>query len=302
MNSKSSGWQNPIPNIINHLYNNGDENGYFMEGGSKLDGPVLSKLDRTITFRIINTGAFTAGAILFGSDGQPDFDPFFGASFISLPDIVDQFGFPGNQSLARREAMGNPFLISGIKMFFPNAVPGTITAQQSEPLRFRNQSITGKTEVLVLQTLNAISPTNANNAYIDMPEAGIEIDPRSDILYNILPGEDVFIYFTVKSKLNSSDFLFSANPRIQTSIAPRPTGNPLYDIVEEYNKEKLFGITHQEVIEGDKDLTPEIPQPVKVELPGTPPTHPADETIPPPMNMPRPRAIIAPEKSEDDCM
>lgn len=299
MNNQSSGWQNPIPNIINHLYKDGEEVGYFAQGGAGINGSVLSKLDRTITFRIVNLGAFTAGAILFGSDGQPDFDPFFGASFIAMPDLADPTtGIIPGQSRVRREAIGNPFSISGIKMFFPNAVPGIISAQQAEPLRFRNQSIYGKNEVLVLQTLNAISPTNANNAYIDMPEAGVEIDPRSDVLYNILPGEEVWIYFTVKARLNGADFLFAANPKIQTSIAPRPTGNPLYDIVADYNKEKLFGITHAETLEASADLTPGIPpaQPVKEPLP--------NGTVPPqaPTNMPQPMQVKTLDRGEDDCM
>ncbi len=297
MNNTSSGWQNPIPNIINHLYKNGEEQGYFAQGGGGLNGSVLSKLDRTITFKIINTGIFTAGAILFGSDGQPDFDPFFGASFIIMADLSAN-GILVGQSVVRREAIGNPFSISGIKMFFPNAVPGTISAQQAEPLRFRNQSIYGKNEVLVLQTLNGISPTNANNAYIDMPEAGVEIDPRSDVLYNILPGEEVWIYFTVKSRLNGADFLFAANPKIQTAIAPRPTGNPLYDIVADYNKEKLFGITHAETLAASAALTPGIPpaEPVKAPLP--------DGTVPPPAptNAPQPLQVKTLDRGEDDCM
>lgn len=293
-NSSGSGWQNPVPNIIKDR----EEPGYFLQGGANLDGSVLSKIDRTITFRIINTGAFTAGAVLFGSDGQPDFDPFFGASFIIMPDLSTP-GVLATQARVRREAVGNPFLISGIKMFFPNAVPGTISEQQSQPLRFVNQSIYGKNETLVLQTLNAISPTNFNNAYLDIPEAGIEIDPRSSILYNILPGEEVWIYFTVKARLNAADFLFSANPKIQQAEAPRITGNPLYDIVAQYNQETLFGITPADTREASKDLTPELPprEPVKGEF-GTPPPDTAPKATP----VAAPRVITAPELPSDDCM
>ena len=95
----------------------------------------------------------------------------------------------------------------------------------------RNNTINGKNVELTFQTLNAISPTNANSLYIDIPELGTDIGSEMQLLYNIRGGETVYMFLTLKSKINAGDFLFSDKPIIQKSHDVRPSGNPIADIV-----------------------------------------------------------------------
>lgn len=222
----SEGWQNPTSDILAHLQKESPESSYFVQGGNNLNTNKLSRLDRTITYKLRNTGILAVTAVMFGTRGTPNFDPFFGASFLDLPDL----GVAG-QEVIRNEIVTNGFLIAGIKLKFPNGERFNLTEQQLQPLIYRTKSIIGgASSEYMYQTLNAVSPTNSNNAIIDIPEASLSIDSQTEVLYQLLPGEEVWVIYTVKKRLNSADFLFTPNPRIQTSTAPRLTGNPLADM------------------------------------------------------------------------
>lgn len=230
---RTGGWINPVSHVLTL---NDTESPYFVQGGGEINAPGrISKLDRTITISVRNPTNQVGTAVLFGTRGTLNFLPTGAPLIVRLPDL----GVTGQEPL-RGEAISNGFNISGIRMFFPNTDPQTINAQKAEPLIFQYSNYTGKIEQRVYQTLNAMSPTNASNTFLDIPEIGVDINSQVEILYNVQPFTTVGFWFTVKSRINSPDFLFGKTNPVQRSEDFRPTGNPIADLYYEQKAKELI--------------------------------------------------------------
>lgn len=200
----------------------------------------ISRLDRTLALRIRNLNPVPNSigtAIIFGRPGQPQ--PPLSFSEVSLPQINKS-----GQEFLRREIVVNSFSVQGLRMIFRRGQlsPADFNAQIQEPLRLIENTINGKRDERVFQTVNGLSPTtlnfipNANPqdelAVIDFPNFEFVVDNNTTIEYQIRNRCSVFMYFTTKTKIDFTNVLFDRNV-ISASNEPRLTGNPLADIAIE---------------------------------------------------------------------
>ncbi len=200
-----------------------NESSFFAQGGMEsCVQNVVEPLDRTLTFRITNTGA-AASAILFDGNVTPLTQP----AGITVT-VAETGGGAGSHDQVRNETLGNPFAIQGARYFVANAL------QFTNAWTIQKQNITGGLRQYLWQPSNYISPTNLNALVIDAVDFGVVVDGRTTIFVPIEAGtgevpQVVTIVFTVKAKTNMNSLIFGTSPK-QLAVAPRGTGNPIADI------------------------------------------------------------------------
>ena len=105
-----------------------DESDFFAQGGAEYQVPAnkslpesLSMMDRTLTVRVRNQDPAPLSirqSVIFGSVGQPQPGGIF--VDVRLPDLDPHiFGLNApTQELVRKEIVGNPFTIQGMRILF----------------------------------------------------------------------------------------------------------------------------------------------------------------------------------------
>lgn len=200
-----------------------NESSFFAQGGMEACVQnVVEPLDRTLTFRVTNTGA-AASAILFDGNVNPLVQP----AGITVT-VAETGGGAGSHDQVRTESIGNPFAIQGARYFVGNSL------QFANAWTIQKQNITGGLRQYLWQPSNYVSPTNLNPLVIDAVDFGLVIDGRTAIFVPIEAGtvEDpqvITIVFTVKAKTNMNSLIFGSTPK-SLAVAPRGTGNPIADI------------------------------------------------------------------------
>lgn len=200
-----------------------NESSFFAQGGMEsCVQNVVEPLDRTLTFRITNTGA-AASAILFDGNVTPLVQP----AGITVT-VAETGGGATSHDQVRNESLGNPFAIQGARYFVGNSI------QFANAWTIQKRNITGGLRQYLWQPSNYVSPTNLNPLVIDAVDFGLVIDGRTSILLPMEAGtaevpQVVTVVFTVKAKTNLNSMMFGQSPK-SMALAPRGTGNPIADI------------------------------------------------------------------------
>ncbi len=211
-----------------------DELNYFAQGGADAPSQLLEPLNRTLTFVVQNNAnpVSQLTAILFAGNVPPPSQTTLEPTGITVA-VQETGGVVGtSHDIVRQESLANPFVIQGLRYFFPN------TVQLSNAFTIAKQDIQGKTTSYIWQATNYVSPTNFNSLIVDAPDFGVVVDGRTRIEVPLIAGtlvgqsvtaSSVTLVFTVKAKVITTNSIFGKGVK-EMAQAPRMTGNPLADI------------------------------------------------------------------------
>ena len=192
-------------------------------GYSHYNRSALGKIDpndRTLTVVVKNEGTAAAEAILFGGNegaGQ--------ATGVTV--TVEE----SSHNEVREESKSNPFKIQGMKMSVSNAL------QFDNVLKLTRRSATGSVETRVYQPRNATSPQNLNSGLIDDHSFEAEVTGQDSIRFTVNAGTTAVFTFTIKARANMANLL-KGRSVAEVSRAPRTTGLPQIDLLQERNHQR----------------------------------------------------------------
>jgi hypothetical protein len=179
--------------------------------------------DRTLTITISNDGATDLEAIIFGANE--------GAAQPTGITVTVQ---ESSHNEVREESKANPFTIQGMKM------------SVSDPLQFDNvwsiirRTSTGSETKRKYQPRNATSPQNTDKNLIDDSAFGMDVTGQDSIRFIQKAGTKTTLTLTIKARVDMGNVLMGHNVA-EISNAPRPTGLPQIDLMNQRNK-PVFGI------------------------------------------------------------
>ena len=142
-------------------------------------------------------------------------------------------GAVGNDGLAQlgSDILSNPFKITGLRIM------SQFQQLFDQLWTIRYTQATGRVNTITWQPKNFISDTNANAFVVDAPEFQFPVDGNLSICtrtpYVQTTSEAYWvILFTVSEEVNNSGHIFFNQP-LQRQKEPRPTGNPIVDLLKQ---------------------------------------------------------------------
>jgi len=174
---------------------------------------IIQPYDRTIVFRIANTNAFSATAVLFDAFrdvGQP--------AGVLVTQITGLSGAVGQQFI-RQVTKDNPILFWGLKML------ATDTSQLANPFSILRFTASGSFSGGLYHPINYTNPTNFQSNDIDDPTFRLAVDGYTSIRVPLNAFATATLTFTVKARRNVLLTAKGIKDDLQIASAPRPSGN-----------------------------------------------------------------------------
>lgn len=166
------------------------------KGNQQVALPEISSNDRFLTMEITNnSGTETKTANIFGA-----FRHIGESNLGNDPDITINITESSYRTVIN-ESQSNPFVVSQLRMKVNDA------GQINRGMRINEETPSGKVITTPIQIANRINPTYENQNIVDLNGIQWQIDGRTWIEYEMLPGQSVTLIFTIQTRGNIANIL-----------------------------------------------------------------------------------------------